>query len=97
VSVAFAEEAHQAHQADDQLVAVELFGARGELVDLPPEVLARDGVIRVGMDPLELVGEEADVARGSRHRRLRRARATADDDRREQDQHQPAAAPTSHG
>ena len=67
VSVALAEEPHQPHQADDQLVALEAVGAGGELVDLPPELVPRHGVVRVRVDALELVGEQPDVARPSRN------------------------------
>lgn len=64
VSVTVAEHRHEPHHADDLLVAAQARRARDEIVGGPVELVARDGVVRVGMALLELRDEVADVGRG---------------------------------
>ena len=68
VAVPLAEHVHEAHDADDRLAPRQPGAARGEIVGGAVEVLARDGVVRVGVALLELRDEVADVRRGVRGR-----------------------------
>ena len=62
VAVAVAEQREEAHHADDELVAPQRRGRRGELVRCPVEGLARDGVVRIRVLALQLGDQRADVA-----------------------------------
>jgi hypothetical protein len=68
VAVSFAEHVHEAHDADDRLAPRQPGAARGEVVGGAVEVMARDGVVRVGVALLDLCDEVADVRRGARGR-----------------------------